>query len=101
VNELNQLRQLAKGDPATQKEIDDLTREMEKLDPKRFPGNPAMVEALHTQVLNDVDKLELQLRRTSDQPADQVHSGNPATVPSGYGDAVADYYRRLGKTSKP
>jgi len=71
---------------------------MQNLDPARFPGNPHMVEALHAQVLNDVDKLELQLRRSSGQAADQVHSGNPATVPSGYQDAVADYYRRLGKS---
>ncbi len=71
---------------------------MQKLDPSRFPGNPAMVEQLHTQVLNDVDKLELQLRRNSDDQPGQVRSGNPATVPAGYQDAVAEYYRRLGKT---
>ncbi len=38
-----------------------LIQEMQRLDPRRFPGNPALVEQLHAQVLNDVDKLELQL----------------------------------------
>jgi hypothetical protein len=98
VNELSQLRQSAKGDAAAQKQIDDLEKEMQKLDPSRFPGNPAMVEELHTKVLNDVDKLELQLRRNPNVPQDgQVRTAVPASVPAGYEDAVAEYYRRLGK----
>jgi hypothetical protein len=98
LKELNQLRTLAKNDPAALKEIDDLVKSMQKLDPSRFPGNPAMVEKLHTQVLNDVDKLELQLRRNTDdlQPG-QVRTSKPQTIPPGYEDAVAEYYRRLGK----
>jgi hypothetical protein len=98
MGELNQLRQLAKGDPAAEKEIQDLTREMQKLDPSRFPGNPAMVEELHAKVLNDVDKLELQLRRDPNEPpVGQVRTAVPPNVPAGYEDAVAEYYRRLGK----
>jgi hypothetical protein len=98
VAELNQLRQMAKGDSAAQKEIDDLEKEMQRLDPSRFPGNPAMVEQLHTKVLNDVDKLELQLRHNPNQAqAGQVRTATPANVPAGYEDAVAEYYRRLGK----
>jgi hypothetical protein len=98
LGELSQLRQAAKGDPAAQKQIDDLEKEMQKLDPSRFPGNPAMVEELHTKVLNDVDRLELQLRRDPNQPqAGQVRTATPQNVPAGYEDAVAEYYRRLGK----
>jgi hypothetical protein len=97
-NELNQLRQIAKNDPAALKQIEDLEKEMQKLDPSRFPGNPAMVEELHTRVLNDVDKLELQLRRsTDDAQLGQVRTKAAAKVPPGYDDAVAEYYRRLGK----
>jgi len=98
LKELNQLRQLAKNDPAALREIQDLVKEMQQLDPSRFPGNPAMVEELHTQVMNDVDKLELQLRRNSDDPqVGQVRTSKAPTVPQGYQDAVAEYYRRLGK----
>jgi hypothetical protein len=98
MSELTQLRTLAKGDPAAEKEIADLTREMQQLDPSRFVGNPAMVEELHTKVLNDVDKLELQLRRDPNQPqVGQVRTATPPNVPAGYQDAVAEYYRRLGK----
>lgn len=68
MGELNQLRQLAKSDPAAQKKIGDLVKEMQKLDPLRFAGNAAMVEELHPKVLNDVGKPELQLRRNPNQP---------------------------------
>jgi hypothetical protein len=96
MNELSQLRHTAQNDPAAQKEIDDLAREMQKLDPRRFPGNPALVEQLHTEVLGAVDKLELQLRHDQQAPGEARTTKEPA-VPAGYEDAVADYYRRLGK----
>jgi hypothetical protein len=45
-----------------------------------------------------VDKLELQLRRDPNQPqSGQVRTATPPNVPAGYQDAVAEYYRRLGK----
>jgi len=98
VNELNQLRQTVQDDPETLRQVQDLIREMQNLDPRRFPGNPAMVEQLHAQVLSDVDKLELRLQRTAnDKQSDQIRNSNTDTVPSGYQDAVAEYFRRLSK----
>lgn len=76
-----------------------LGKEMQKLDPSRFVGNSTMVEELHPKVLNDVDKLELQLRRNPNQPqTGQVRTSKSAAIPAGYEDAVAEYYRRLGKS---
>lgn len=99
LNGLNELRQSVENDPETARELQELIREMQALDPKRFPGNPALFEQLHTQVLNDVDKLELQLRRKlDDKQSGQIRSSNPMPMPSGYQDAVADYFRRLSKT---
>jgi hypothetical protein len=96
--ELNQLHLLAQNDPAALKEIQDLAREMRRLDPRRFPGNPAMVEQLHTEVLSEVDKLELQLRHDSDDQAPgQVRTTKEPAVPPGYEEAVAEYFRRLSK----
>jgi hypothetical protein len=98
INELTQLRDDVASDPEARDQVDALLKEMQNLDPRRFPGNPAMVEELHDKVLNDVDKLELQLRSKSD-PAQsgQVRSTDPMPVPSGYQDAVAEYFRRLSK----
>jgi len=98
MSELSQLRQESKADPAALKQIDDLEKEMQKLDPSRFPGNPAMVEELHARVLSDVDKLELQLRRDPNTAqTGQARTAASPAVPAGYEDAVAEYYRRLGK----
>lgn len=95
---LNQLRQTVENDPETARELRELIREVQQLDPKRFPGNPALFEQLHTQVLDDVDKLELQLqRKLDDKQSGQIRSANPMPMPAGYQDAVADYFRRLSK----
>jgi hypothetical protein len=97
LEELSQLHHLAQNDPMALKEIQDLVRDMQRLDPKRFPGNPAMVEQLHTEVLTGVDKLELQLRHDSGDEAGQVRTTKEPPVPPGYEEAVAEYFRRLGK----
>jgi hypothetical protein len=97
--QLDQLRQSVKEDPDALREVQDLIREMQKLDPSRFPGNPAMIEELHNRVMADVDKLALEIRRTSEgKQSGQVHGTDSQPVPAGYEDAVADYFRRLSKT---
>jgi hypothetical protein len=100
MNELNQLRQDVANDPETKAQVDSLIKELSSLNPRRFPGNPAMVDELHNKVLNDVDKLELQLRSKSGDTAQsgQVRSTDPMPVPAGYQDDVAEYFRRLSKT---
>jgi hypothetical protein len=101
LRDLNQLRQAVRDNPEMAKQVQELIQEMEHLDPSRFPGNPALVEQLHSQVLADVDKLELQLRRQlDDKDAGQVRSGDTKTVPQGYEESVAEYYRRLSKNNK-
>jgi len=101
LRDLNQLRQAVRDDPDMAKQVQELIQEMERLDPSRFPGNPALVEQLHSQVLADVDKLELQLRRQlDDKDSGQVRSGDTKTVPQGYEESVAEYYRRLSKNNK-
>jgi hypothetical protein len=92
---LHQLRQMVQSDPQTAKEVADLARRMQGLDPSRFPGNPAMVEQMHREVLSSIDRLELQLQRSASST--QVHTGKSNTIPSGYQDSVAEYYKRLSK----
>lgn len=95
MQELNQLRHLVQSDPQTAKEVAELARQMQQLDPSRFPGNPAMLEQMQREVLGSVDKLELELQRNG--AATQARTGKPYTIPSGYQEPVADYYRRLSK----
>jgi hypothetical protein len=95
VRELNQLRQMVQGDPQATKEVQELARQMQQLDPSRFPGNPAMVEQMHRDVLSSIDRIELQLQR--DRGSTEARTGKPYAVPAGYQDSVAEYYRRLSK----
>jgi hypothetical protein len=100
VDTLNQLSQNVQSDPEIARQVQELEREMQRLDPRRFPGNPALLEQLHGQVLSEVDKLELQLRRKADDQQSQIRSSAPINVPPGYQDAVADYFRRLSNTTQ-
>jgi hypothetical protein len=47
-----------------------------------------------------VDALELQLRRQlEDNRGGTIRNTDPARVPAGYQDSVAEYYRRLSSSS--
>ena len=96
LRELNQLMPMVRGEKQAEKEVEELAKQMQRLDPSRFPGNPAMVERMYREVLSSVDKLELQVRR--DGASTEARTGKPLTVPEGYRDSVADYFRRLSKT---
>jgi len=96
MHELNRLRQRIKDDPQTAKNVAELARQMQQLDPSRFPGNPAMVEEMHRQILSSLDRLELQLQHDGISP--QARTGRSYSVPPGYQDSVAEYYRRLSKS---
>jgi hypothetical protein len=98
IEQLSQLRQQLQDDPETARQVDSLIQEMQRLDPSRFRGNTGLTEQLHAQVLNDVDKLELELRRKAEDKPGQVRSTDTAPVPAGYQDAVASYFRRLSNT---
>ncbi|AXC10272.1 hypothetical protein ACPOL_0917 [Acidisarcina polymorpha] len=95
LRQLSELRQAVKDDPEAAKEVEKLTRQMQQLDPSRFLGNPALVEQMHQDVLNSVDRLELQLQH--DEASGDARSGRPYVIPAGYQDSVAEYYRRLSK----
>jgi hypothetical protein len=96
MRDLSRLRQRVKDDPQAAKNIAELTRQMQHLDPSRFPGNPAMVEQMHREILSSLDRLELQLQHDGTSP--HARTGRPYSVPPGYQDSVAEYYRRLSKS---
>jgi hypothetical protein len=96
LNTLNQLRAAVQDSPEARQQLQSLIEEMRNLDPKRFPGNPALVEQMHQQLVSGVDALELQLRQQLDKSrGGAIRNTDPAKVPAGYKDSVADYYRKL------
>lgn len=98
---LRQLRQQLADSPDSRAEVDRLIQEMQRIDPNRFPGNPQLVEKMRTQVLPALEQLELQLRRELDgAESGLARSSGTDRIPAGYDQAVAEYFRRLGK-AKP
>jgi hypothetical protein len=71
---------------------------MQRIDPSRFPGNPGLLEQLRSQILPNMEQLEIQLRRKlEEKQGGQVRTAAGDQIPSGYADAVAEYFRKLSK----
>ncbi len=97
MRELNQVGREMGENPEVAREVQSLIREMQRLNPSNFKGNPEMVEQLRTQVLANLEQIELQLRRKLDEQSSQVRSNPSRAVPQGYAESVADYFRRLSR----
>ena len=99
LNLLNQVRTVVEDSPEAQRELQALIDQMRNLDPKRFPGNPALVEQMHQQLVSNIDALELQLRHQLDTTQGAtIRNTDPAKIPPGYRESVAEYYRKLSST---
>ena len=100
MRDLQSMRTELNGEsPELSREVNDMIREMQRLDPARFKGNPELVEQLRSQVLAGLEQIELQLRRQlDDKNAGQVRSTVARPVPPGYQESVAEYFRRLSRS---
>ena len=80
------------------REIDRVLQEVRDIDPRKFKGNPELIERIRTQILPTIEHLELALRKQVDESAKgQVHTPVSDKVPAGYGEAVAEYFRKLSR----
>jgi hypothetical protein len=96
VDLLNGVRAAVQDNPEARQQLQSLIEEMRNLDPKRFPGNPALVEQMRQKLVSEVDALELQLRRRLEgNQGGTIRNTDPIRVPAGYQDSVAEYYRKL------
>ena len=100
VRDLTQAEQLLRGNQDiprdTTRDVQDLLRQMQRIDPRLLAADPARLSAIVGQLVDSVDQVELELRRIADtQQSGSVRSGASQPVPPGYTDAVAEYFRRL------
>jgi hypothetical protein len=95
--QLAELRTQFKDNPDIARQIGELDRDIQKLTIGQI-GGPELEERLRRTVLPNLQALEVQLRRQLEESGGgQVRSGASDKVPPGYSDAVAEYFRRLGK----
>jgi serine/threonine-protein kinase len=100
LNSTDRLQRAIEDNPELSRDVQGLIREMQRLDPKNFPGNPELLSNLHGRILAEVEQLELQLRRMVEDKGGRVRSTSGEAAPAGYADAVAEYFRRLSKTER-
>lgn len=80
----------------TDRHIQDLIHQMQRLDPRLLAADPARLAKIVGQLLGSVEDVELELRRLADaQQTGSVRSSASQPIPPGYADAVAEYFRRL------
>lgn len=95
--QMNDLRDRVQGDPDLSRDVQDLSRELSRLN----VGSTASAELearIAREILPKLEALEVQLRRSSaEMESGQVRSGGADRVPAGYTDAVAEYFRKLSK----
>ena len=85
LNLLNQVRAAVQDSPEARQQLQTLIEQMRNLDPSRFPGNPALVEQMHQQLVSEVDMLELQLRHQLDENrSGTIRNTDPTKIPAGY-----------------
>jgi hypothetical protein len=100
---LRQLEQQAQGnDPAMVKDLQNLIRDMQRLNPNTYANDPLLAERIQGALMGGVEQVEMELRRKVEDAngTGSVRSAGGEKVPQGYQDKVADYYRKLSKTKQ-
>jgi hypothetical protein len=100
VQSLRQLEQQAQADPNMLKDIQALMRDLQRLDPYTYANDPLLAERIHAALVSGVEQVEMELRRKVEETTGDgsVRSPGGETVPQGYADAVAEYFRKLSKS---
>jgi hypothetical protein len=95
LRDLNQIRDFVRQNPDVAGDYSNLSR---ALNPSFVSNDAELSNRLSHEVLPEMERLELDLRRKLEEKnSDQVRSAGSETVPPGYSDAVADYFRKLSK----
>jgi len=94
LRDLNELRDFARTHPEFMGSYQQMLR---ALNPA-YTNPDELSRRLDHEVLPGLERLELELRRKLDEKnSDQVRSAGTETIPPGYSDKVADYFRKLSK----
>jgi hypothetical protein len=97
-NELINLRARLRGEGISNEEL----RAVQELgDALRagLRGNPELIETEFQNLVNLTEQLELQLRADGNASETTVRTEAPSPVAQGFEDTVAEYYRRLSRSS--
>jgi hypothetical protein len=99
VRDLGRLREdLGQQSPEITRDVQDLMREMQRIDPGRFANDPTLAARINAQIVAGLEQIELQIRRkVEEQQGGNVRSGASEPAPAGYANSIAEYFRKLSK----
>lgn len=97
MRDLEQIARSASDNPDLAQEVREIIARMQKLDPAKF-SNATLMDRIQHSMLPALTELEAQLRlKEMQREGGVVRSETNARVPEGYGDAVAEYFRKLNE----
>lgn len=97
MRELEQIARASSDNPELAQEVREVIARMQRLDPGRF-NNGTLIDRIQNTMLPALTELEAQLRlKEMQREGGVVRSETNARVPEGYGDAVAEYFRKLNE----
>jgi hypothetical protein len=99
---LRQLEQAGHGDPNTIRDIQNLIRDMQRLNPYTYANDPLLAERIQATLMGGVQQVEMELRRKVEEAngAGSVRSPGGDKVPQGWEGSVAEYFRKLSKSKQ-
>ncbi len=98
LRDLGRMRENLGDNPDIARDVQDLMRDMQRIDPRRFGQDPLLAERINSQVVNGLEQIELELRRkVEEQQGGNVRSGASEPAPPGYANSIAEYFRKLSK----
>ncbi len=95
MRDLSRLRDNLGDNPDISRDVLDLMRDMQRIDPRRFGQEPLLMERINAQIAS-LEQIELQLRRkVEEQQGGNVRSGASDPIPPDYANAIYEYRRKL------
>jgi len=94
--DLNLLRQQLRDNPQLSGQVQDLLHQLQQA--AAFQNPQELSDRLSREILPEVERLELLIRRELGQAGSQVRNSASEPVPPGYADSVAEYFRKLSKS---
>jgi hypothetical protein len=96
---LQQLQQDQGNDPNMAKDLQNLIRDMQRLNPYTYANDPLLSERINQALTSGMTQVEMELRRKVEEAngSGSVRSPGNEKVPAGYADKVAEYRRKLSQ----
>jgi len=96
---LRQLEQASQGDPNMARDLQNLIRDMQRLNPYTYANDPLLAERIQATLMGNVQQVEMELRRKVEESngTGSVRSPGGDKVPQGWEGSVAEYWRKLSK----